>query len=152
MGRSVSLPILSFLFARLWISFGQVAPAYGQTSDTVLDTTVCDIVANTATFDGNLVRLKARTMSPSRPRFKNVRYRNIQIEDSDPQCTYMLWLTYPGPRPEARSFSREANTGATERPAVILEENDQLKLFKDYLAGRMYPVAEGVSCPGVHEI
>jgi hypothetical protein len=127
-------------------SFGHVAPAYGQASDTVLDTTVCDIVASPATFDGKLVRLKARTMSPSRPRFKNVRYRNIQIEDSDPQCTYMLWLTYSGSRPEATSSSGEANTGATERPAVISEEDEQLKLFKDYLAARMYPISEGVSC------
>jgi hypothetical protein len=145
MRRSVSLPILSLVFALLWISFGHVAPAYGQASDTVLDTTVCDIVASPAAFDGKLVRLKAQTMSPSRPRFKNVRYRNTQIEDSDPQCTYMLWLTYSGSRPEATPSSGEASAGAAERPAVILED-EQLKLFKDYLAARMYPISEGVSC------
>ena len=111
-----------------------------------IDTTVCDVLANPASFDGKVVRLKGTVI---------VGFDEFAIKDSScGQPVNGVWLSYPegskaksGPAAmvQLRLDKRSSTTATTPtRVPVTLDKNKDFKQFDSLLA----TPHKGGLCPG----
>jgi hypothetical protein len=128
---------LLFLFLHPVASFAAAPPIHRQAAAPVLDTTVCEITEHPLDFEGKMVRVKAHIVT---------RFKSRVIEDADKPCSRVMRLTYSTEAAPASSFVPGPDTPAKDLPRPTLIDDDQFKLFKKYLAARMYPTSEGAPC------
>ena len=129
--------MLPFLLLHPVASFAAAPPIHRQAADPVLDTTVCEITSHPLDFEGKMVRVKAHIVT---------RFKSRVIEDADNPCSRVMRLTYSTEPAPASSFVPGPDTPAKDLPRPTLIDDDQVKLFKKYLAARMYPTSEGAPC------
>ena len=115
----------------LFLSFVTVVAARAQT----VDTTVCEVLKNPASFDGKIVRLKGTVISG---------FDEFAIKDSTcGQAVNGIWLSYPegtkaksGPvaMVQLRLDKNSAATTIPNRAPVTLDKNKDFKQFDSLLA------------------
>lgn len=111
----------------------------------VVDTTVCDVLANPASFDGKIVRFKGATARAG--------FEEFVVEDAG--CK--IWLSYPagtkgkaGPAAFVRlqpAKNGAAVADAPKRAAVTLDRNGDFKKFDSLLAAPYKSSAMCLGCP-----
>lgn len=126
---------LSLLLVQQLFSFAPAILIRGEDPTPVLDTTVCELTGHPSHFDGKMVRVKVRFVSP---------YRGMEIKDADNQCPDTIPLSYSTTAPTASSPPRASTSTRALPPPTLID--DQFDLFKKYSIARMYPRTEGDPC------
>jgi hypothetical protein len=122
----------------LAMACGCEAPAVGG----VIDATVCDVLANPPSFDGQVIRLKGATIAAG--------FDTFVIDGSACNPPAAMWLAYPNGTqgkagPAALLRVRLASTSAVGedpgRAAVTLQRDDGFALLESFLATPYRPAS-----------
>lgn len=124
-----------------WTAVRTFSPAIlllcGPAGAQIIQTSVCDVGRSPASFNGKIVRLRAKVISG----FEVFALQN----PGDQKCT--IWLTYPGSGPVA-SLSIRSKEPDTHRPPIKLKNDRQLKKFRRLIDAQVYPRTRGSICDG----
>src|SRR5215468_7355642 len=107
---------------------------FGSVPQQPLRASVCEVKKSPASFDGKLVRIRAKVSSG---------FEVFGIGDPTEDCG-LIWLSIPGTGPDATT-SVLANTPKT-RPALKIKTDRQFKRFEELVTAEMHPRSRGKSC------
>jgi hypothetical protein len=115
----------------------------------VVDASLCDVLANPASFDGKVIRIKAASVVAG--------FDEFRIEGTGCNPAGAIWLAYPegtkgkaGPAALVRmqlAGNSTAVADAPKRTAVTLERNGDFKRFDSLLATPFKSSAMCLGCP-----
>lgn len=104
---------------------------HSATAAETVDVTVCDVLANPASFDGKVVRIKAATVTVGLDEFL--------VEGSGCNPAAAIWLAYPektkakaGPAAFLRLQAAKNSTGVADAPnraPITLQRNGDFERF-----------------------